>query len=377
MISKGLLFHLYWGVALIVLPLFLMVSNVGLEPGDSRDHLFVLMTAISVILFGFFHKDNDWVSKTVSLVLLLIAGFSRTQFHSLAYRYEFACVITGIVLFSQMRVNLSSYYIKILTNCFIISSAIQVVTIFIGEFGIDPYPIMISFFSKNMTFHSVRGIQKAVGTFGNSNYVGPYVAMAVPFVYEYKKWLAIPFVIAVFLTSSMPSLSLLAAGFCIAWMIKFDRKYIRLLALILTLVAVIGISLALQETIFHDSGRFKIWLNGMKLFDLRALFVGNGLGFIYDAYTPLFLGPHPENTVRSLHNEYFDFMHSFGLLGYLSLGFFFWQKAKSFINAKFTFLFAFLVMAFDCFGHFFFHISGTALIGIIILSYIIRGEEWA
>lgn len=374
--SVNYIFHLYWGAVVILLPFYIRAIKTGVDPSFSRNQMYCGLIAVSLLLFGYFRSNLKINSRQMYCISIMIglAFLNRQVFPSIGYNYKLICFTASLVLLSQLMSNLEEKYIHVIAKCFCISAILQSLFVFYSYSGHDLYPYLVA---KVFGFTHIKrgfGFFPATGTLGNPNYTGALIAMAVPMAWKYMRKSLFILIPGVFLTSGMPIISMIVGCFIGVWLHVYKRKNLIKLAIILILSGIAMFALnKLDVSFFDDKDRFLTWKRSLALIDFRALLVGNGLGFFSDVYPNAF----PSKTVfRQLHNEYLELFHAFGLSGIILFLGFFSNKIKTLLKGNIIFLTSFLIIALDSFAHFPMHISTTALMSIIVLSYLLRGEKY-
>lgn len=374
--DKEYLFHIYWGAVIILLPPFIRALKEGIDPAFSKNQFFVACVAASIAFFGFFrsYSKNNMRQIFIAGSLILLASLNRKVFASISYNHQLICFCAGLLLFLQMTVNLKSKYIYVIKTSLAVAAFIQSFFVIFSYSGIDPYPILVG---EILGFtHKMQGfvLIKATGTLGNPNYTGAFIAMTLPFVFERYKKMSIFVFIALVLTSGMPVISFMYGAYVYVWLKVFKGKKLKELAGISIIGAILCfVGNYFEIPFFDDKKRFSTWYNSLTLLDAKSWFIGNGLGYFYDVYPNAFPAKH---VFKQLHNEYMEVLHAFGLTGILALIAFFANKVRHILKGDLFFVWSLVVLGANSFGHFTFHISSTALLGIIVIAYLMREESY-
>jgi len=213
----------------MAIPLFLIIAVVPLiiyvkkvivnDPGNlywdgrtSRYDIFsyykmvclLIFTAAGMILYLFLHKNDPFEKAryryyiplgAYSIFVLLSAVFSEyshVAFFGILERYEGALVLLAysVIMFLSMNVFSNEKTIRILFGCYLASVAIVSLIGIFQYFGVDLF--QAAFFQNMITpaaikeeagqFNLVINERTIFSTLYNPNYVGSYMAMAMPVI---------------------------------------------------------------------------------------------------------------------------------------------------------------------------------------------------
>jgi hypothetical protein len=373
------LFTLYWGVALLLLPIFYRVSFLG----DVRWHqhtLFVWLGLVSLVLF-----DRGRVPKSLSIaaaVILVLSYFNQYNMSSSAAIWQTINIAVGFGVCFQMISIFDEYDRRLMCNFIGLACIVQVLWFLCQSFGHSPYYWMISSYwgegvglKKIVTHGTLKQVVSPdsnismIGSLGQQTLSGAMLAITAPFLL--RKWwcLALPLVgYCVYLTgSAMTTVSfvggMLASGlFYIYPHIKI--KYCGLAAVWATLPTYWLIE---NVDFFDDQLRMFVWGKMLVWYKGFDVLIGRGPGYVYDNfrnYLPLSPG------WQYLHNEYLEIYGAFGLVGLICLVVFALPVIKS-SKSKYFWFGGLSALMINALGSFPMHISATALVGVVIYSMIL------
>lgn len=331
----------FWAGGAILLSFFL-TSKLNSDPRIMRDFSFFILAMIS-LLFG--------VKLSFASILAILAGaLWSSSWQRVGFLYQFPTWCAGVICFEQLRQNplqerLLKYILGVLA---VISTAWAI----LNYFKIEPYHLY-----KGTVFINPGVIMS--GPLLNHTLSSVYPALALVFLPWY--W-GIFCLLGLFVYGSTMSL---LAGVIAVIHYELDKKsWIKW-----WVYPVSGFVLfALLDTseFFSGQERMVVWKNTIKSFPL----MGGGLGYFHDNYSVMF---KQVQVFLHEHNELLAAYTSFGLVGVLMFiyGCFLAIKSRPSKAKSSTIAFFFI-----CIGSFPLHISSLAIIGIMLYTLTIQGENY-
>lgn len=320
------LFALYWGVVIVLLPIFYRFTYLG----DGRWHkntLFVWVSLLSFILFGSGDRRPPKYLLISSSVLAVLGFFNQYSIMSGAVVWQMVSFLCGLGLLFQLYSKIDEYDKRILINAFSVAAVIQSVWFISQYFGYDPY-----YFAIDQYWNDGDGVKKMVtagvetkivsakaeisviGSLGQQTLSGCFLATLMPFLLR-KKWIIfiIPALFALYLTDSAMAIMGGIGGLLVSGLLykkpDFKLRYLAVAGLALSWPAY---WLMKNVTFFSDQLRLYVWGRVLSWYSGWDVLWGRGLGYVHDTfnvYTPL----RPRWIY--LHNEYLELYAAFGLIG--------------------------------------------------------------
>lgn len=371
-----ILFGLYWGAVAILLPLFMRVGPL-VSARYSKDIFFGFCVVLSLLLFGI-KKHKNKPLYLISGFFIISGFFNQYSFASTNVQFQFIMMCGGILLLNQTIGLMTLNGIIKLKKCLAISCIIQSIFVCVSYFEINLYSSMIEFLLNAKTLGSnleeLKEVPKAIGSLGNRNVSGAFIASTIPFLFIGKMRLFIPLCFsALFLTNSaMPTLALLPGIAVFTYISVLKRKY---------LLHFLGLGVLITTVLFinSDNGgfftagtRLGAWRLALDLVTLKSFIFGNGLGFVYDNYK---LFSHGVENFRQLHNEYLSIFISFGAIGISAISYFLIKNKEKLLKGDLMILSSIAIISGNAVGFHNLHISSTALILILLIGAILRDSS--
>lgn len=375
------MFGFYWGAVSIALPLFIRVGlperliklGVRVPPRYPKDIFFLFCVIVSLFVFGMKGHNKKYLSFT-TLFLIVLGFINQDNYGSIATYFQFTMMSAGLILLNQLVSNASLNDITQIKKSFAISCIIQSVLIVVSYFGADLYKSVLEIFFhiKSIKMHRSVGFDYnsiGLGSLGNRNVSGAFVASTIPFLFSGKFKLFLPLCLsALFITSSsMPLVSVLCGGMLLVYLRAPRKVFPFFLA-----VPALFYYLAFHTEYFNPGARIALWKMVIDHTTWRNVIFGSGLGYVFDNYK---LFSWKWYKFYQLHNEYLELFVAYGLAGCAVIGGFFYNYRNKFINGDKQLLACAAIVMANAFGFFNFHISSTALIGIIAIGCLIRGVK--
>ncbi len=366
--KRGALVNLLIGITIAILPLYNRVCLLDFQR-TSKDNLMVIIFG----LLGFLLPNSARKISQAMLIAVIYGLFSIVinQHDVLSLYVMMQCfyIASGILFFCFYYERHDRDSFQYILNGMVIGSLIQGVMGIMGYYGIEAYPIFLSYFTEigNIT-SSLNGKANTIGSLGNSNVLASYLALtSLAFISIKQKWLvAIP-LFAMYLANSYGASISLIAGFM--YYLNFKLNIVKKWQIYSA--AVVAMAVYPFSGIGHDSGRLEGWGKAVDLITVKHFFVGMGPGWFPDQKI-MIMG---NAFLQQEHCEYFSIFNIFGIVGIIILFPIFIKfittKDKSRLFSSILFV-AFL----NSYGHFPWHISTTVIIMIPVLAICLsQGED--
>jgi len=399
MLFNQSLYSFFMGGVAMALPFIVRTSLINYEIVNGKNHFFVFVAFLSVILFGFTKR------VATSVVLLVGAVVCHAYLNQMDYLqgsviYQFICFCAGAMLLVQAISNFKPDDNRTIFNALAISALLQSGWVFGEEFFELFFADYYNFFggsyvTVNSHLATVSHVTApSVGVLSNSNYSGSLLAICSIALLR-KRWIwtaSIPIIALYILGATLPIVSLFF-GIIIYSLVKADIKK----SIIIDSMAIVTASLVILSIVNSDNGalgssvRISAWTDTVNnLFigkevvahastekDAKKTSVtvggqylaGHGLG--YFATMSRFFIKEQKSTKgkvwRQVHNEYLEFIYTFGLIGFVYI--FIAFRSIPFVDSLDPVLAAMLgVIVFNSAGHFLFHVAPTAFIAIMLIG---------
>lgn len=339
------MFSLFWGGVIITLPLYLKIGNA--VPRFSKDLFFFFAVVTSIALFGI--NKISLNTKLLLAAIVVSAFFGIYDFTHWKSLWQLFGCLAGVLCLSQfLSIEIDK---KLITKFLAISCLIQSVFIIFNHFGISLYSEMIQFVT-GATRGDNNGNYHIVGTLGNANIAGAYVALTLPFLISGS--LAILAPLAIF--AIVASKSLMAVATC-AFILLYSLFKLHSLS-IMFLAGLVAYFFYPQVL----SGRIPIWEGAINNLSTSGYFIGEGLGAF---------AIKSGNGLNQTHNDYLDMVYAFGVpLTLITVAYVLNKILKT--KEHDAFFYSTIAFMFNALGNFPMHISNLGLIGIISLSQVIK-----
>ncbi len=331
----------FWAGGAILLSFFL-TSKLNADPRFMRDFLFFALAMISLCL---------GTRLSFLAILAILAGALWTSsWQRTGFLYQFPMWCAGIIVFEQLRKKpFDERLIKYILGVLAITSSIWGV---LNYLKIEPYHLV-----KSSVIINPDVIMS--GPLLNHTLSSVYPALALVFLPWY--WAVLCLIGLVLYGSTM---SMLAAFIAVAHYILDKKAWLKWW--VYPLVGFILFSLLDTSEFFSGQERFQVWEKTFKAFPL----MGGGLGYFHDNYQLMF---RQDQVFLQEHNEYLAAYTSFGIVGVIVFLYGTFLAIKSRPSKAKSSTIAFL---FICMGSFPLHISSLAIIGIMLYTLTIQGENY-
>lgn len=406
MLSREKLFPYFIGGVIIALPVVIRVSTHLHDVVHGKNHLFASLVVLSLLFFGFARKVPVITATTIG-IWFTHAYFNQVDFLNPFVFYQYVCFGLGMLLFAQGIANFKRDDNTVIINSMAIAALIQGCWI-VGEYlfafdASDFYNLLgYNLLTTNSAGVAIAGNNPGVitGSLTNPNYSGALLALCSISLFR-KGWLfGIPLVVVSFilLGSVLPIISV-GIGSVVYFLLKFKVKfrYVLLISVILSSLLGAVSYLSNQTGYLGASGRVEAWkstvvnsIYGHKV-NIRVqkeeeivekeveigkrYMLGHGLGY-FSSVSKYFIKEkiNRGQIWRQVHNEYLEVFYAFGAVGILYIiallrPIFLLRNVDPILFGTFG------ALAFNSIGHFTFHISSTAFLGIILISLLYNQKE--
>ena len=306
---------------------------------------------------------------------------TKTPFFNYTF-WQWLCTNFGILLLAQLSQKLDSFEQKTIERFMVVSCVMQIAWIGLDYIGFDVYGAFLQIFDSSYKRVGDSGAKwslfnkKAIsGSLGHPTYSGAYIAVLMPLMLRNKNYYLIILASAAILAtgSSMALMTGLAGiGFVGASHLpRLPRKILLTSGFFATVL--LGAYGHFYGGFFSDSARIENWLHIFNNYDGAISLFGNGAGFLEGIAQPISKG---REVFFPAHNELITLFLQYGAFGLAVFAYFLKDKMGKFINGDVYLVAMFLAFAFNALGSFPLHISALALIFIINLSLILKGDNY-
>jgi hypothetical protein len=358
--TQGRFANVLVGAAIALLPLYIRISTVDMQR-TSKDNLLIII----FMLIGFIlpSKVRSLGKYATSVIFLAFFALVVNQHNVLSLNVLMQMIYIGgaIAFFVHYYEKHDRNSLEHVLSGMRIGCLIQSVLGIFGYFAINLYPHFVALFVNfNVSSHVQGGFNNVIGTLGNSNLLGSYVAITgLSFLNAKRKYLIILPIICLILAKSMMGLAAFGAGLFYYFNSKYKWQ--------IYLASMVGmISLPFLNNIIKlsiDSGRFGAWGKILSIVDVRHFLIGRGPGWFPDQVLIIGEGVF----FQQEHNAFLSLFNVFGMLGVLLL-------LPIFINflkqKDHTPVFSAILFAAFCnsYGHFTLNQSTVVIIIIVALA---------
>jgi len=353
------------GGGLMTTSFFTKFNNViNIRMGHHLWFIFLMMLLIVSI------EDKKLKITDLFLLYFLPASFLLSpMFFSKWTFFQWLATSLGIIGF----IKLKSIYIdrKFLTKLFASMCLLQSMWIILDYFNFDIYGVAFGLFGdvQKLTdtgkdWEIVHG--KAItGSLGHPLLSASYVAILLPFVYKFKKYLAIIPITALSLTGS--AMGIITAYVATLYIITHRFRFrVHLLFIHIIGLFCLGYHGYKNGGFFSDSARLINWQAMIAKHWSKSPFFGNGPGFLGNQNFKI---PGGTEIFRPEHNEILTLYFQYGLMGLALIAIYSKIILVNFTKEKdFYFKGAIVAFLFNCLGSFPLHIASLSFIFIILIS---------
>lgn len=351
---------IYWGVCLIALPFFIPWIPVDLEL--LRDIFFIISAIISVIAFGVESRKSFIPIGIVSL----LSVFKIFKFDIDCF-YQMIMLNAGLLIYCQLQsCKLNSKFVEY----FMASAAcLSILWVLLEVNEIEPWRVVTG--AKMFFFNGVEWVPSSAvrinGIYANTNQSGAYIALLSLVLFHISPFSLIFSAGALyFLGCTGAWITFLSGLFFYFSCTKCSWKTNRFL-LYTMIIGAIGFTLFTDRSgMFGNSGRINAWQAAMDFIGYKGLVLGKGLGWVPSFFSRNYIY---EEYARfdKIHNEYFEILINFGIIGLL-LFFYFVSKIFKRAHEHPTHYAIVAASLINSTVNFTYHISGIALICLVSYS---------
>lgn len=351
------------GIFIAFLPLYVKIGSHDIGR-VSKDNLFVIFSMLACLFFGERVRrmpDSLWAPFAYGVLVVVLNHWDPVSINVMFQSFYITAGMVFFFLYYERHVNDG---IESLLNWMAIGCLIQCTFVFFDWIHVGLYQIALSRIYEMEIIRTDGMWYKTIGSLGNPNLLGAYVALTSMALLR-KKWIwltPLPVIVLAFCDSSMPQVAF-AAG--IAYFANSRFKLIPKLALYATTAG--GMILTFFFTKGFDSGRFRAWREMFSKMDIEHLVLGKGPGWFPDSMFVTVNGQMIQE-----HNEFISAINVFGLFGIAVAVPAIWR----FLNTEDTHaIFAAILFAAFCnaFGHFNMHQSTTVIIILVSAAICLAG----
>jgi hypothetical protein len=365
--DRGKATNLILGMTIALLPLYNRVSTHDFNR-TSKDNLLLIIFAVLTFLLPQKKRDVPRLLWIAFIYCMLTLVFNQWFVISLNVITQSFYIGVGLVFFMsyfEKHDKESIHYIKsgLICGCFIQSF------LAIGQFfDFDLYPKFYQLIYPDAIFTNTSrggGFGSALGSLGNTNLVGAYIALTAIALFEegMRKFLFIPIVALIVIKSIMP-IAAFAGGAIYYFRSALVKKWH------LYFSAIAGMYSLYHFGSAHnlDSGRFEVWNKLFNQVTQKHFLIGQGPGWFPDQRFAMGeFAANPGNRHYLMLQEHNAFLTAFNIFGIalfalllpVFLKFVFKEDKKSMFGAI---MFATFI---NSYGHFTLHQSTVAVIIIV------------
>jgi len=368
----------YWGMALIVIPLFTRVwipidGTFRLDSDFSKQTIFM-----GFMFWGFALFPKRYIYKEFNyfyyfLIFLLVHGFwIQWNPYSQAVTTKWLMLSLGCGALTQMISEFRKADKETVFNFVAVSAIIQALWILAQYFGEQPLDWALRLQGSRLQHDNLNG--GVVGALTQQTISGAALAVSLP-VFFRKKWAyLIPLVlIAGLITMSAMTLAATLTA-VIVW--AFYRYFLRPDRLLGASIVLSASLVALYFTFYHlfdggfldDQLRLEIWKDSFNYMKPYDYIFGGGLGHFDDLFRRWKLRipgfDHP-------HNEIVWFVCAFGGVGFVFLGCVL-NKLRKFKNKCPILMASFAALVVNSIGNFPLHIPYISLLFMVFLAFYLK-----
>jgi hypothetical protein len=378
-------FILYWGMILIILPLYMRISG-PVDPRVSKDLFLIAVSFASLLLFGFKKPVNKYLSS-IFAVLSALGFYNQHDQYSITVIMQFVHLNLGFLIILQMISHFNADDENLLLNFLSVVCVIQSAWIFFNSINLDPTFWYMTYFYEGLhKLHPMTlqdfpkdHLQIIDGSLGNSNLSAALIAITAPTLFRKKLYLLLPLVEyalykldcdGAFISFLFPVFYYLLGRY-----FGFNKILIGSIGafIIFCSIAFFVIGSKSDRGFFDDGERYALWKSTASKVINESPTIGLGLGYLIDKRVVVSTG-NTKQVFWQLHNEYVEMFLAFGLVGLILLTltllpiFLAQQKSQLFFTC-------FLSFCVNCTINFPARISSLAIIGIIIYAFLIATSK--
>ncbi len=331
-----------------------------------KDLFFIFLVWLGLILFGI-GKAKPLLIVYCAIVSIL-AFFHQHAINSANVILQWMAINTALLLIlaHSTRPMSRTFFLNALSALGIVLS----VWVILNRAGFDPYEFILPVFGQEFVAFkpdklSLIALEETLrvpmGPLFNTGLTSAVIASCSIAMFR-KRWVwFLPFaLVALFFCKSVAAFAGLVAG---AFFLLYRWRKKILYGIPLLALPFLFLS---RDDVADLDGRIPVWMNIAEWFkDLPSILLGRGVGYFPDFYNESYPS---EVLFLQAHNEYLEWYICFGLIGLIStlaLCLYVLIKGRDdYVKAIFL---SSLVMSL---AHFYFHVSSSAIIGLLSFAYL-------
>lgn len=321
----------------IIFRIFPYVNTTAFNTRDTKSSM-SLWLALIIGLYAVFSEQikkchNIWLYLLVIYIpisinlapkiSIMINGLDATNYWVWK---PFLMIIGYFLLFLAVQSMDIKYDCKNIISIMVGCGGIMAVYAIFQAYGFDQF-----FDVKSGVYYDQVTQRQVAGTLGQPTIVSAFIAMLVPLALYRKNFvIALIMIAAVIVAKSSFSIGALFCSLCLYLILSFKNTGILIVCAIVSFMVICASITAkldpiafnsYKNTVFESNGRFEVWKNMvefMKNKDVEgspkgtAPFTGSGPGS-FGPLVSVFTG----TKFKQAHNEYLEFMCTFGIIGFL------------------------------------------------------------
>jgi hypothetical protein len=285
----------YWGVALLLLPMFIFNNQLN-DTRLCKDYLLFALTVGSCLIW---HGSKIRINHIIVSVLILFSvWFSIDNFYTSAVIQQTTYITCLILLCINLARNVNAHLRETIVHYFRAALIIQILFFITQYFGFNIY-------------NPSHKIPYVVGSLGQQTLSAAFIACLIPFTLSIRwLWIGLIGLVCIVHTTSAMALIGLVSGVIVFYMGRHSLKVIPVAAVALIFAA------SSKLEFFADNSRYIVWVSALKQFcswDTVDMLLGKGFGYVTDGFKS------PGQRFIHLHNDYLEVLWSLGLLGLAGL----------------------------------------------------------
>lgn len=324
----------------------------------TKDIMFCMLIGMSVFSFG--------LKQNIIALILGCYSFLFIDVYAAHALHQVVMVSFGLLLFSQVY---SHGINRDIFEKYLLWIGLAQAAWFIAHyFGIDPKDYISRILGPHgpdYVLQNHQWIEKSlvkqpiVGSLHQHTISGVYMIFSIPMAIK-NKWPFLLLIPGIYLSNStMVQISCLICA--LSYFVKNTKLLIAPITMMISLFLV-NLKYNFAEW-FSGQGRLVVWKWCIGEFK----WIGNGLGYLSNHF-PVTMN----EGFAQIHNEYLEFIYAYGLILIPILIYIILKIIKSEHSLLKCSLIGLMV---NCMGNFPFHISGLAMVGLILLAEVMRNDR--
>jgi len=352
----------YWGLILLVLPMFLRLVPGG-DLRFAKDGLFLWSALLGIGMFG--ARAFKGTILTAFVAIALLTFWNQYHPYSVSVYHQSLMVMAGWSILAQGMEFTPRDWKRILPFIYA-SVVVQVVWLVANSLGTDPWN-WVGLRRNWATGGSADTTNTIMGVLHNPSISAPLLAAMVPFLLTRWSWpLLAPALYGLYLcNSTMAWAGVLAAG--VWWIAR--QKNGKVLVGLAGIHVLAGLWMVRDSAWASTSGRVPAWSKwGEHVGSWASLdhLLGRGVGYVHDTFRSVY---RDGNLIfLQLHSEPMEVHAAWGVAGLAALAALLLQVR----DRSSAWFYAFLILWVNSFGNLTFHISATTLLMILCYAKIIQ-----